>query len=81
MSPAQVNPSKTLLRNFGSDSLGRERRTMRQFAEEEIILPPGGPLAGDLFSCETQPYTKLWFDAIDSGEWRESSGGEIIMNW
>lgn len=44
-------------------------RTMREFAEEEIILPPGGDYAGRRFRVETQPYVGLWFDAVDSGRW------------
>ncbi len=43
-------------------------RSMRQFAEAEYVLPDG-PLAGRRFRCETQPFTRLWFDAIDSGLW------------
>lgn len=41
---------------------------MREFAEEEIVIPDG-PYAGSKFSCETQPYSALWFDAVDSGRW------------
>ena len=43
-------------------------RTMRQFAEEEIIIP-NGPFKGRRFSCRRQPYAGLWFDLIDSGKW------------
>ncbi len=41
---------------------------MRQFAEAEIIIPDG-PFAGRHFRCHRQPYTGLWFDAVDSGCW------------
>jgi phage terminase large subunit GpA-like protein len=41
---------------------------MRQFAEEEVIIPDG-PFAGRRFRCATQPYTALWFDQVDSGHW------------
>lgn len=44
-------------------------RTMRQFAEEEIVLPPTGPYSGLRFRCHRQPFTGLWFDEIDSGRW------------
>lgn len=44
-------------------------RTMRQFAEQEIILPPGGPWAGRFYNCKRQPANGLWFDGIDSGRW------------
>jgi phage terminase large subunit GpA-like protein len=42
---------------------------MRQFAEEEIWLPEGGPEGGKRFRCEYQPYTTLWFDAVQSNQW------------
>ncbi|MEK6799855.1 MAG: terminase gpA endonuclease subunit [Planctomycetota bacterium] len=41
-------------------------RGIRRFAEEEIVLP-SGPHEGRRFRCEWQPYTALWFAAIDSG--------------
>jgi len=45
-------------------------RPMRRFAEEEIVLPrDGGPHEGERFSCDFQPFTRLFFDAIDSGRW------------
>ncbi|MGA2499556.1 MAG: terminase gpA endonuclease subunit, partial [Tepidisphaeraceae bacterium] len=39
-------------------------RTMRQFAEEEIVIPDG-PFEGRKFRCSRQPYTGLWFDQVD----------------
>lgn len=44
-------------------------RTMREFAEAEIIIPTG-PFAGLRYSCARQPYSRLWFDEVDSGRWR-----------
>jgi phage terminase large subunit GpA-like protein len=41
---------------------------MRQFAETEVVIPDG-PFQGRRFRCDRQPYTKLWFDAVDSGHW------------
>jgi hypothetical protein len=41
---------------------------MRQFAEEEIVLP-NGPFAGRRFRCARQPFAGLWFDEVDSGRW------------
>ena len=43
-------------------------RTMRAFAEQEIVIPDG-PFQGRRFRCDRQPYTAMWFDAIDSGRW------------
>lgn len=39
---------------------------MRRFAEEELVIP-AGPFSGRRFRCHRQPYTGLWFDAVDSG--------------
>lgn len=44
-------------------------RTIRQFAEQEIIIPEGR-WRGRRFRCDRQPYTALAFDALDSGKWR-----------
>jgi hypothetical protein len=41
---------------------------MRDFAEGEVIIPDG-PFRGRRFRCARQPYTRLWFDAVDSGLW------------
>lgn len=41
---------------------------MRQFAEEEIVLPPGGPVQGR-YRIAYQPIDRLLYDEIDSGRW------------
>lgn len=46
----------------------RRLRTMRSFAESEIVIP-SGPFAGRRFKCERQPFTALFFDAIDTGHY------------
>jgi phage terminase large subunit GpA-like protein len=43
-------------------------RTMRQFAEEEIVIPDG-PYRGLLFRADRQPYAAHALDAMDSGKW------------
>lgn len=43
-------------------------RGMRQFADEEMIIPDG-PFKGRRFACDRQPYTRCLFEAIDSGQW------------
>ncbi|MCC7336838.1 MAG: phage terminase large subunit family protein [Pirellulaceae bacterium] len=55
------------LRWFLEQSKPRRLRTMRQFAEDEIVLP-SGPFAGSRFRVHRQPYTGLWFDQVDSGQ-------------
>jgi hypothetical protein len=39
-------------------------RTLRDFAEAEIVIPDG-PFEGRRFHCDRQPFTRLWFD----GRW------------
>ena len=56
------------LRWFLTQARPQRRRTMRVFAESEIVIPDG-PFAGRRFRCQRQPYTGLWFDAVDSGLW------------
>lgn len=41
---------------------------MREFAESEIVIPDG-PFEGTKYSCTRQPYSRLYFDAVDSGNW------------
>lgn len=49
-------------------SLSKPIRTMRQFADEEIVLP-NGMYAGQRFRSTRMPATKLWFDLVDSRRW------------
>ncbi len=56
----------TDVKGFLSEARPRKLRSMRQFAEEEIVLP-SGPFAGSRFRVSRQPFTGLWFDQVDSG--------------
>jgi phage terminase large subunit GpA-like protein len=62
------HPTRNELQWFLRQARPRRLRTMKQFAEEEIVIP-SGPFAGRRFKCSRQPYTGLWFDQIDSGRW------------
>ena len=62
------HPAQADLRWFLGQARPRRLRTMRQFAEQEIVIPEG-PFQGRKFRCARQPYTGLWFDAVDSGIW------------
>lgn len=42
---------------------------MREFSEQEIVLPTG-PFEGRRFRVGRNPFAGLWFDSIDSGKWR-----------
>lgn len=46
-----------------------EVRSLRRFAEEEVIIGEGD-LRGTRFRCDTLPWTGLLFDEIDSERWR-----------
>ncbi len=41
---------------------------MREWAEQNIIIPDG-PYKGEPFRCDVQPFSRLFFDEIDSGRW------------
>lgn len=45
---------------------------MLEFAEQEIYLPEDSPVPG-LFSSETQPFARLFFDGIGSGQWSRTA--------
>lgn len=44
-------------------------RPIRQFVEEEVVIP-SGPEQGRKFRIDRNPFAGLWFNAIDSGDWR-----------
>lgn len=64
----QIN-SFEICRQLVLHSRPPRKRTMREFAEEEIVVP-NGPYAGRRFRCKFQPYAGLLFDEIDSGRWK-----------
>ena len=43
-------------------------RTMREFAEQEIIIPDG-PFKDRKFNCDRQPFSRVWFDLCDDKRW------------
>lgn len=62
------------------------RRSLREFAEQDIVIPDG-PYKGRRFDCRRQPFTGLWFDAVDSGKWRRyvalgpTQSGKTLCAW
>ena len=68
-SPVPPGPTVNELRWLIARSRAPRLRSMREFAESEIILPPNGPFPNLRFRVDRQPYTGLWFDAVDSGHW------------
>ncbi len=61
----------------------RPLRSIRRFAEEEIILP-SGPYQGERLKIPRQPWLGLWLDHVDAGHWRRflltgpSQGGKTL---
>lgn len=49
----------------------RRRRLVREFVESDIYVPEGGPFGRVRYRCDRQPYSRLWFDEIDSGRWKK----------
>jgi phage terminase large subunit GpA-like protein len=63
-----AKPSAAALRDvFARHVVLRPYRTMRQFSEDEIILPDG-PYQGQRFRVARQPAHGLFFDAVDAGQ-------------
>jgi len=56
------------LRAFLLDARPRALRSVREFAEQEVVIPDG-PYAGQRFRCSRQPYTALFFAEVDCGRW------------
>jgi len=61
-------------------------RTMKQFAEDEIIIPTG-PFANLRFRCHRQPMSEVFFDLVQTGNWERifatgpSQGGKSLTCW
>lgn len=45
-------------------------RTLREFAEAEIIMPPGGPLAGTRYRADYMAWQPLVLDLVESRQFR-----------
>jgi len=69
--PTWQQTAKRLYLDFLRSARAPRLRTIREFAEQEIVIPDG-PYKGFKFSCARQPHTRLWFDEIDSGRWRRN---------
>lgn len=70
MTSASATLAPSLGREFGDffrAAKAPPSRTITQFAEQELWLPPGGPFGGQKFSFERQPWSWHWCQLIDSG--------------
>lgn len=59
-----VGPARDELRWMLAHCRAPKIRTMREFAEQEIILPEG-PYKGRRFKVSRQPFAGLWLGAVD----------------
>lgn len=57
------------LKWFCRQARPRVVRSMREFAETEIVIPDG-PFEGRRFTTDRQPFSRLWFAEVDSQKWR-----------
>lgn len=65
----QANPLAKEWRRFFELARPRRRRSMLEFAEQEIVIPDG-KYKGEQFLADTQPFMRLWLNEVDSGRWR-----------
>jgi phage terminase large subunit GpA-like protein len=63
------SPTLPVLKRLADRIRTPRLRSMREFAESEIILPTG-PFAGRRFRVDRNPYAGLLLDAFDSRQWR-----------
>lgn len=47
-------------------------RTHAQFVRDELVIPEG-KYEGEAYCPETQPWTGLWLEALDSGRWNRAA--------
>lgn len=78
--------ARTTAASIAAQMVSRPIRTMRRFAEEEIFIPDG-PHAGRRFRVSRQPFSGLFFDAVDSGLWARivatgpTQSGKTLCVW
>ena len=58
-----------ILRKIGEKARDSRRRSMLEFASQEIRIPRG-IFKGRRYDPVRKPASKLWFDEVDSGRWR-----------
>ena len=64
--PGQFNRDH---RDFREQAKKRPARGLREFAEQEVVIPEG-EYEGLLYRAHRQPFSSLFFDEVDSGRWR-----------
>lgn len=54
-------------------------RPISQWVEDELVLP-SGPYRGERYRHRRHPASRLWFDAIDSGQWNRFAASGPTQN-
>lgn len=67
---ATAPPLTADAQRFAQSMRAPRLRTMREFAEQELIIPDG-PYQGERFNVDTQPYARLALDAMDGADWNK----------
>lgn len=69
-----------------SASRAQRIRPILEFAEQEIVIPEGLH-EGTRYRADTIPWQRLWFEAIDSGQWSRYvltacvQSGKTLVGW
>lgn len=83
MSSVDVTTFQTTLREDFSWCLARARapvvRPISQWVEDELILP-SGPYKGERYKHRRHPASRLWFEALDSGNWNRFAASGPTQN-
>src|SRR4051812_4294071 len=80
-----MSPALPLLKQIATRIRTPRLRTLREFAEQEIVLPTG-PYAGMRFNCARQPFSRLFLEQADAG-WRRiastgpSQSGKTLLSF
>jgi phage terminase large subunit GpA-like protein len=68
LTPSRVSSALPVLRRMSGQMRVPRLRTIREFTEQEIILPTG-PHQGRRFRVDRNPFAGLLLDALDSPRW------------
>lgn len=65
---SSYNVAKEEWDRFAKNCLPRQIRGILEFAEAEIVMPPGGPNAGERFRARKQPFAAMFLREIEKAE-------------
>lgn len=82
-----THAEQNMLASFFRDAKPPRLRSISEFAEQEIVLPPGGPHGDERFNLDRQPFARLLFQEIESGKWQRhattalSQSGKTLLGY